>query len=478
MFKEEQEMKKKVRVRYAPSPTGFLHIGNARTALFNYLFARHHGGDFIIRIEDTDVKRNVRGGEKSQLDYLKWLGIDWDESIDVGGPYAPYRQIDRLPIYKKYADQLVDKGLAYKCYCQGTTNSLKYPGTCKHLTPAQQQAFEDQGITPALRFSIPSNHEITFDDMVKGSMSFQSDDFGDFIIMKQDGIPTYQFAVVVDDHEMDISHVLRGDDHLSNTPKQIMLYQALNFPVPTFGHMTLIVNEYGKKLSKRDTNITQYIEDFKQKGYTPQALFNFISFLGWSPVGTQTHFTKEELIQHFDPTRLSKSPAFFDQKLLRNYNNHYLKEMSDSEFISFVLPFLANNPIIEKQSKEWIEDFISLYKKELSSAEEIREKVSLFTTDNSLPVDNDEILSQDHVTSMLTVFKNNLQSSDWTKETIQSAISQTKTESKQKGKQLMMPIRLVTTHQNSGPDLVSTLFLLGKEKVMNRIQDFLTKKVV
>ncbi|MDF2904450.1 MAG: gltX, partial [Bacillus sp. (in: firmicutes)] len=314
-------MSKNIRVRYAPSPTGHLHIGNARTALFNYLFARNLGGKFIIRIEDTDQKRNIEGGEQSQLKYLKWLGMDWDESIDIGGEYGPYRQSERNDIYEKHFNDLLENGQAYKCYCteaeleaereeqtaKGDTPA--YSGKCRHLTEEDRAKLEAEGRKPSIRFLVPQGEIYSFDDMVKGVVSFESEGIGDFVIVKKDGIPTYNFAVTVDDYLMDISHVLRGDDHISNTPKQLMIYKALGWEPPIFGHMTLIVNESRKKLSKRDESIIQFIEQYEQLGYIPEALFNFIALLGWSPTGEEEIFSKEELIEIFDAKRLSKSPA-------------------------------------------------------------------------------------------------------------------------------------------------------------------------
>lgn len=321
-------MSTEVRVRYAPSPTGHLHIGNARTALFNYLFARHLGGKLVIRIEDTDVKRNVAGGEESQLKYLNWLGVTWDESVDIGGPYGPYRQTERLDIYKTYWQDLIDRGLAYRCYCTeeeleqereeqlSRNETPRYSGKHRNLTAEQITAFEAEGRVPSIRFKVPENRTYTFDDMVKGTITFETAEMGDFVIVKRDGIPTYNFAVVIDDYLMKISHVLRGEDHISNTPRQLMIYEALGWEAPQFAHMTLIVNEQRKKLSKRDESIIQFIEQYDQLGYLPETLFNFIALLGWSPEGEQEIFTREQLIEVFDTARLSKSPAVFDTQKL------------------------------------------------------------------------------------------------------------------------------------------------------------------
>jgi len=256
-----------VRVRYAPSPTGHLHIGNARTALFNYLFARHLGGKMVLRIEDTDQKRNIADGVESQMKNLEWLGVDWDEGPGRGGEYGPYSQMERLDIYQKYTDELLEKGLAYRCYM--TSEELeaereaqiargeapRYSGAHRNLTADQEEAFRAEGRTPSIRIRVPEDVTYTWNDIVKDDVSFESKDFGDWVIVKKDGIPTYNFAVVIDDHLMAISHVLRGDDHISNTPKQMMIYDAFGWEYPTFGHMTLIVNESHKKLSKRDHSI-------------------------------------------------------------------------------------------------------------------------------------------------------------------------------------------------------------------------------
>ena len=312
-------MSQKIRVRYAPSPTGDLHIGNARTALFNYLFARHHGGEFIIRIEDTDLKRNLEHGEQSQMDNLSWLGIDWDESPEKPGEYGPYRQSERLHIYQPLIEQLLAEDKAYKCYM--TEEELEqereaqkargemphYGGQHAHLTKEQEAAFEAEGRVPVIRFRVPENVVYEFDDIVKGPITFESKNIsGDWVIQKRDGMPTYNFAVAVDDHFMKITHVLRGDDHIANTPKQMMIYDAFGWEVPRFGHMTLIVNsETNKKLSKRDGGILQFIEQYRNLGYLPEAMFNFITLLGWSPVGEEEIFSHDQLIDLFEIGRAS-----------------------------------------------------------------------------------------------------------------------------------------------------------------------------
>ena len=480
-----------VRVRYAPSPTGHLHIGNARTALFNYLFARSKNGKFIIRIEDTDLKRNIKDGEKSQLKYLKWLGLDWDESVDVGGEYGPYRQSERLHIYEKYYRELLDRGLAYKCYC--TEEELeeerqralsrgempRYSGKCRHLTKEEQERLEKEGRKPSLRFKVPSGKVYTFNDMVKGEVSFESDGIGDWVIRKKDGMPTYNFAVAIDDHLMKITHVLRGDDHISNTPKQLMIYEAFGWEPPVFGHMTLIVNENRKKLSKRDETIIQFIEQYAELGYLPEALFNFIALLGWSPVGEEEIFSKEEFIRQFDPDRLSKSPAVFDTKKLAWMNNQYMKKADLDTVVRLALPHLIKagrvSPEPSEEEMAFVRKLVALYQEQMSYGAEILPLSELFFKEEvTYNEEAEEVLKREQVPEVLRAFleeTENLQ--DFVAEEIKKAIKNVQKKTGQKGKNLFMPIRAAATGQTHGPELPSALELLGKEKVQKRISSLL-----
>lgn len=483
----------KVRVRYAPSPTGHLHIGNARTALFNYLFARHHGGDFIIRIEDTDQKRNIEGGEKSQLENLSWLGMDWDESPENPGEYGPYRQSERGAIYQPLIDQLLVSNRAYKCYCteeeleaereaqRGRSEMPHYAGKCAHLKPSEQAEKEAQGIIPVVRFRVPKNTSYTFHDIVKGEIVFESDNVGgDFVIQKRDGMPTYNFAVAVDDHMMKISHVLRGDDHIANTPKQLMVYEAFGWKAPKFGHMTLIINsETGKKLSKRDETILQFIEQYRELGYLPKAMFNFIALLGWSPVGEEEIFTQEELIKIFDSERLSKSPAAFDGKKLEWVNNQYMKQLDLDVLTNMCIPYLEAdgrveaNPSAEKI--EWLKKVVSLYQPQMSYAAEIVNLSELFF--NEHPVLDDaakEVLAGETVTTVLAAFKKELEAmAVLDVVSIKAGIKAVQKETGVKGKNLFMPIRVAVSGQMHGPELAETIELLGKEKVLAHLNEVL-----
>lgn len=483
-----------VRVRYAPSPTGFLHIGNARTAIFNYLFARHAGGKFVIRIEDTDQKRNVEGGEESQLKFLKWLGLEWDESVDIGGAYGPYRQMERLDIYKTYYQELLDKGLAYKCYC--TPEELKeerdqqmahgqtpgYSGKCRHLTAEQIAAFEAEGRQPTLRFRVPDNETIAFDDMVKGHVTFHSSDVTDFVIVKQNGVPTYNFAVVVDDHLMKMTHVLRGEEHISNTPKQIMLFHAFGWKEPTFAHMTLIVNENHKKLSKRDNSIVQFIEQYKNMGFLPEALFNFITLLGWSPKGEEEIFSRDEFIKLFDAQRLSKSPAMFDKNKLEWMNGQYITKMTDDAYLAMTIPYLVDAGLLPKQMTDaqqaWARRVVLLYKEQLHYGAEIVQLSDMFfnktVLKTELTKDEEKILAGEQANDVLAAFNRELKGlTEWTAEAIAPLIKLVQKETKQRGWKLYMPIRVIATGSQHGPELPEALELLGRDLVIKRMDTYL-----
>ncbi|KIL53597.1 glutamyl-tRNA synthase [Jeotgalibacillus alimentarius] len=476
-----------IRVRYAPSPTGHLHIGNARAALFNYLFARSHNGTFIIRVEDTDTKRNIEGGEESQLEYLKWLGIDWDESIDVGGDYGPYRQSERNDLYKKHYDDLLERGLAYKCYCTeeeleaeregqiARSEMPRYSGKCRNLTDDERAALEAEGRKPSIRFAVPQGKTYTFNDIVKDDVSFESDGIGDFVIVKKDGIPTYNFAVAVDDHYMEISHVLRGDDHISNTPKQLMIYEAFGWDIPKFGHTTLIVNEERKKLSKRDGSIIQFIEQYKDLGYQPDALFNFIALLGWSPKGEDELFSKEELIERFDADRLSKSPAVFDTKKLEWMNNQYMKNLDLDEVVALSVPHLEEAGKIQKdrtpEQDEWVRKLVGLYQEQMSYGAEIVALSELFFKDEiAYDEEASAVLAEEQVPEVMAELSRQLEAlENFEASEIKKAIKAVQKETGHKGKKLFMPIRVAATGQTHGPDLPSAIEVLGKEKVLARL---------
>jgi len=484
-------MTQEVRVRYAPSPTGNLHIGGARTALFNYLFARHHGGKFIVRIEDTDIERNIEGGELSQLENLRWLGIEYDESVDIGGPYAPYRQMERLDIYKKHAEEMLENGHAYKCFCSSEELEVEreaqkekgiaapmYNGRCRHLTADEVSSQEESGMPYTIRMRVPSDVTYTFDDLVRGPVSFESKDVGDWVLIKANGIPTYNYAVVLDDYFMKISHVFRGEEHLSNTPKQIMIFNAFGWDAPKYGHMTLIINENRKKLSKRDESIIQFVAQYKDLGYIPEAMFNFFSLLGWSPEGEDEIFSKEEFISLFDVNRLSKSPSMFDKQKLTWMNNQYVKQLSLEQVVELALPHLQKSGLLPEtlttEQEQWASDLIALYHDQMSYGAEITELTDLFFKDE-LAYDEEAtaVLEGEQVPEVMAAFKTQLEQMETLEpEAVKAAIKAVQKETGHKGKNLFMPIRVVTTGQTHGPELPNAIALMGKEKVIARVEKY------
>ena len=392
-----------------------------------------------------------------------------------------------------YVEQLLASNLAYKCYA--TEEELEaereaqkargemphYGGMCANLSAEEQAAFEAEGREFVIRFRVPKNKEFTFNDMVKGPITFESESIsGDFVILKRDGMPTYNFAVAIDDHLMDITHVLRGDDHIANTPKQLMIYEALGWEPPIFGHMTLIINSAtGRKLSKRDETILQFIEQYRELGYIPEAMFNFITLLGWSPVGEEEIFNQTELIQLFDPTRLSKSPAAFDEKKLAWVNNQYVKEMNLDVLTQKVLPYLISEGKIEENISEeklvWLKKIVALYQPQMSYMQEIISLSKLFFSDTfEVAEEAQEILKEETALTVLQAFKNEFEGlTNIDEAQIKATIKSVQKETGIKGKNLFMPIRVGVSGQMHGPELAETIVLLGKDRVLSHLNTVL-----
>ncbi|SDZ62334.1 nondiscriminating glutamyl-tRNA synthetase [Evansella caseinilytica] len=485
-------MTQQVRVRFAPSPTGHLHIGGARSALFNYLFARNQGGKFILRIEDTDQARNVETATEKLMESLKWLGIEWDESVDVGGPHAPYRSMDRLEVYQKYIHQLIEEKKAYYCYmteeelkaerdeqrARGLTP--KYSGRDRHLTQEQREAYEKEGRKPVVRFLVPENKTVAVDDVVRGKVSFETEGIGDFVIARKDGIPTYNFAVVIDDYLMEISHVIRGEEHLSNSPRQVLIYEALGWESPTFAHASLILNEERQKMSKRDEKIIQFVEQYRELGYLPEAIVNFIALLGWSPGGEEEILAKEQLIEQFNLERVIKAPAVFDTKKLEWMNNQYMKEADIDRVVDIALPHLINAGKLpadmDGEERQWAYQLIALHQEKMSCGAEIVKLTELFFIDEiDYNEEAEEVLAEEQVPEVLRVFKEKLDHlASFSPAEVKQAMKEVQKETGHKGKKLFMPIRVATTGQTHGPDLPQTIVLLGREKVSVRIEKLLT----
>ncbi|MGX9339212.1 glutamate--tRNA ligase [Mycoplasma sp. 1890] len=459
---------KTIRTRYAPSPTGYLHIGGARTALFNYLFAKHFNGTFIFRLEDTDVARNVEGGEESQLENLAWLGIIPDESpLKPNKKYGNYRQSEKLAIYRDIANKLIAKGFAYKAYDnsqeleqqhkeqeEAKIASFRYDPNWLKISDEEKKR-RDENNEYSIRLRLKKNTIYGWSDLVRGWIEVNSDDIGDFVIIKSDGYPTYNFAVVVDDHQMEISHVLRGEEHITNTPKQLAIYESLNWTPPVFGHLTIITNMEGKKLSKRDKTLKQFIEDYKNEGYNSHAIFNFLSLLGWTSKDSQEIMSHEELIEKFDPERLSKSPSKFDIVKMDWFSKQYMKKVENQEIIK-----LINSPF----SDEWNNLFVETYKQSASTIDEIKNNLKIYTK----PKDNTTLVISN--IDVVKTFSKLLHQNDFDIQNIQMCIEHTKQELNVKGKDLFMPIRIAATYEEHGPELAKAIYLFGKDIVFERLK--------
>ncbi|QJG66903.1 glutamate--tRNA ligase [Mycoplasma phocoenae] len=471
---------KKIRTRYAPSPTGYLHIGGARTALFNYLFAKHFGGDFVLRIEDTDIARNVVGGEDSQLNNLAWLGIIPDESPkNPKEKYGPYRQSEKLAIYDKIIDELIEKKLAYKAY--DTTEELaqqhdesekagiasfRYNRNWLQITEEEKQKRDAAG-EYSVRLALPKNHNYTWNDLVRGTITVNSDDVGDYVIRKSDGYPTYNFAVVVDDHQMEITHVLRGEEHTTNTPKQLAVYEAMGWDAPEFGHLTIITNMEGKKLSKRDTSLKQFIEDYKNEGYNSEAIFNFLSLLGWTSADAKEVMSKEELIQKFEYERLSKSPSKFDIQKMEWFSKQYWKNIEPEDIFNKISARDLEWAKDKIENKEWMNIFIQTYQQNMVTFNDLIESLKMYAQPSMIL--DIEYQSNDVIKS----FYENLKDKEFTIDNIQFAIDETKNQLNVKGKNLFMPIRIATTFKEHGPELAKAIFLFGQSVVFERIKQWI-----
>ena len=474
------------RVRFAPSPTGHLHIGNVRTAILNWLFARHTNGKFILRIEDTDPERSADEYIKYIYEDLRWLGLYWDEGPDIGGPHKNYRQSERFPIYTKYAKKLLDEGQAYYCFCTpeelekarkeslARGESSNYNGKCRHLTKAEKEAFLAEGRKPAIRFQVPEG-TIQFKDVVKGDMVFEHENIGDFIIMRGEGIPTYNFAAVVDDGLMEITHIIRGDDHVSNTPRQVLIYQALGFDIPEFVHIPMILGSDRMRLSKRHgaTSIDQY----RYKGYLPEVMINFLSLLSWSSISGDEILSIERLIEEFDFGRVSKSAAVFDVEKLNWMNGYYIRQIDLDRLTRLAIPYLkqANYPVDNFES---VKRNISVIQNKIETLDQVAEQAALFYQDNVV-VDNPEarvMVRKDSSQKIFWSFLRELNAIEKLDVNIFRVIMKTvQKETGVMGKNLWMPIRIALTGKLHGPELPDVAEILGKEKCEKFIRDAITK---
>lgn len=481
-----------LRVRFAPSPTGPFHIGGARSALFNWLLAKKQGGKFVLRIEDTDLERSSRESEENIKEALRWLGITWDEGVDVGGDYGPYRQTERLTIYQKYTEKLLKEGLAYKCYCTDEEleterqqqlakgETPKYGGRCTHLTPEEEARLIAEGRNYTVRFRVPKNQQIVFDDLVRGTVSFESNGIGDFVIVKSDGIPVYNYAVVLDDALMQINHVIRAEEHLSNTPRQILLYEALGFEKPKFGHISLILGKDRTKMSKRHgaTSVDQY----RNLGYLPEGIINFLALLGWAPTGEQEIFNADELIAQFSMDRVAKNPAVFDIDKLNWINAQYIRKADPALITELAMPhlkaagYVAGELTTEK--KAWLVEVVAAVQEYISYAAQVVDHVDIFFNDEfdfETP-ETAEVLQDQDVPQVMASFIQKLSAVETVDlVSVKTILKGIIKELKLGGKKVYMPIRVALTGKMHGPELYHIIPLLGKERVLKRINATLAK---
>ena len=435
-----------VRVRFAPSPTGHLHVGGARTAIFNWLFARHHDGTFIIRVEDTDQARSTSESEQMVLDDLRWLGLTWDEGPDIGGPHAPYRQSERRDRYNETARALVEKGVAYRCYCseevlEAKRKQAEAEGRPPHYDLTCWRTGRNDDAAHAIRFHVPEDGDVTIHDLIRGEVTWRKESLGDFIIVRSDGFPVYNFCVVADDHDMEITHVIRAEEHLTNTHRQVLIYRAMGWQVPAFAHVSLILGQDRTKLSKRHgaTSVSAYAAE----GYLPDAMLNYLTLLGWSSPDGLDVFSRQYAIENFSLDRVNSAPAVFDPQKLEWLNGQYIHTKSGAELAKFVRPSF---------DIPWLEEGIEVVKTSIHRLTELPDALK-FVLEYTPPD-----VERGFAERLADELRANGAPSDETG--YKAMVERLKTSTGLKGKALFMPLRLATTGLEHGPELVRSIPLI------------------
>lgn len=464
-----------IRVRFAPSPTGNLHIGGARTALFNWLFARHNSGKLILRVDDTDMERSTKESMMAILDGLKWLGLDWDE--------GPVYQSDRLEEYRKYAQKLIDEGKAYYCFCskeelddmrqkaQKEGRPPMYTGKCRNLSADEIEKFVREGKKPVVRLKVPNEGKTIVHDLIRGDVEFDNSTFDDFIIMKSDNMPTYNFATVIDDYQMKISHIIRGEEHLSNTPKQILMYEALGFEIPQFAHVSMILAPDRSKLSKRHGATS--VQEFKDSGYLPEAIINYITLLGWIPYNGEEIFDTSKSVSEFTLDRVSKNPAVYDIQKLTWINGHYIREYDINKLTEAVIPFLKDKNLISDDfNYNYVKRIVNVVREREKTLVDLADAMSYYFSDIT---DYEEkgikkYFMRDGVSDILKKAQDTLKNVELfnahnTEEAYRKLIDELKISSGA----LFHPTRLAISGRTFGPGLFDIMELLGKERTIERI---------
>jgi len=480
-----------VRVRFAPSPTGYLHIGGLRTALYNYLFAKKNNGSFILRIEDTDRTRYVQGAIENLISKLYWSGLSIDEGvclengkISEKGDYGPYIQSLRVEkeIYQKYAQELIEKGYAYYCFCsKERLDNIKaqqkadgkiprYDGLCRGVSIQQAKERIKNGEKYVIRLKLPANRDIVFEDLIKGKITINTNDMDDQVLIKEDGFPTYHFAVVIDDHLMKITHIVRGDEWISSTPKHVFMYEAFGWDMPTFVHLPTVLNKNGKKLSKRNDDVS--VEDFKEKGYLPQALINYLALVGWSPESNKEILSIEEMIEEFSFERVSKSGGVFDVDKLDWVNAQYIRKTETTELSKLVKPYLVKAGFIKEDIDEKRLLLITeTFKESISRLSQIVEQSRFLFEDVEVEKDAIEMRNVAHIEILKEKIREELENIDEiTQEISKTFMKKIQKASGFKGKDLYMPVRALLTGRVHGPELSNILEILGKEEILKRLK--------
>lgn len=480
-----------VRLRFAPSPTGYLHIGGLRTALYNYLYAKQKGGKFLLRIEDTDRTRYVEGAIENLIHELKWAGVEADEGVCLDengkitevGECGPYIQSERVEkgIYNKYAEELIEKGYAYYCFCSkerldDIKNQQKadgkiprYDGLCRGVSIEDAKKRIANGESYVIRLKLPENRDIVFEDVIKGRITINTNDMDDQVLIKADGFPTYHFAVVVDDHLMGITHIVRGDEWISSTPKHIYLYEALGFEKPIFVHLPTVLNKSGKKLSKRNDDAS--VEDFRLKGYLPEALINYLALVGWSPESNEEILSLDEMVKQFSFDRVSKSGGVFDVDKLDWVNAQYIRKMEVSELAKLVKPYLVKAGFIKEDiCEKRLELIAKTFQESISRLPEIIEQSRFLFEDVTVEPEALKMRNVEHIEILKEKMKEELsQIEEMDEETAKGFMKKVQKASGFKGKDLYMPVRALLTGQVHGPELSNILEILGKGEILRRL---------
>ena len=485
-------MNPSVRVRFAPSPTGFPHVGNIRTALFNWLFARHTGGTFIVRIEDTDVARKVEGALEAILDGLRWLGLDWDEGPEAGGKYGPYFQSQRLEVYREAAQRLVSQGDAYYCYCSPQRleemrkeqakrkQSPGYDRRCRDLSAAERAKKEAEGVTPVVRFKTPLEGKTGFSDLIWGEVGVENSTIDDFVLLKSDGYPTYHLANVVDDHMMEISHVLRAEEWLPSVPRHKLLYKALGYEMPQLAHLPMILGSDRSKLSKRHGAVS--ITEYKEQGYLPEAMFNFLSLLGWSLDDKTELLSREELVHNFSLERISKTAGIFNLEKLNWMNGVYIRSLTLEDFAQRALPFLEKGlpPEVKRPlSTDYVRRIMPLIQERARTLAEVADLAQFFFV-AELDYDDNLLIgkgmTRELATKALEISQQRLsQLGEFSEASLETLLRPLAEELGLKTGQLFGALRVAVTGRTAAPPLFQTMAVLGKERCLSRIKAVLEK---